>query len=445
MIEETNTENNLSVNSARPLARLAAARLPLLATALVLAFVTVNFSVPVLWSVLGFAFVLVVTAAAPARMRSERLSSAAAHSRILWPDTGMKAVVSSLPHPAFLLDQRGITRFSNEAATAAFPQARPGDPLSMSIRTPRLRDALAAAQGMVTSRFEYRERSGAETVYVVTVQPVLHAAAAAPFILLLFEDVTERLATARMRADFVANASHELRTPLASLSGFIDTLQGPARSDPKAQDRFLTIMREQAERMRRLLDDLLSLSRLEMRVHQQPREHIDLAQIARRVVDGLRPLAEHLEVEVTLDVPDEPVFVLGDADELHQVLENLAENGLKYGGAGKRLDVRLVQQNLDGGAVVLASVRDWGPGIAPEHLPRLTERFYRVDVASSREKQGTGLGLAIVKHILTRHRGRLDIDSEQGAGATFTVRLPAAEAPADHATADEAQKPALAG
>jgi two-component system phosphate regulon sensor histidine kinase PhoR len=234
-----------------------------------------------------------------------------------------------------------------------------------------------------------------------------------------------------MRADFVANASHELRTPLAALSGFIDTLQGAARADPAAQEKFLPIMQAQATRMARLIDDLLSLSRIELNAHRQPATPVDVVPLVRQVVDGLQTLARDRGVAVTIDAPAEPQRVLGDRDELTRVFENLIENALKYGAAGKRVEIAVTRGAAPDGAPELrVAVRDYGPGIAPEHLPRLTERFYRVDVVESRAQGGTGLGLALVKHILARHRGRLAIASTPGAGATFTAHVPVlAEAP----------------
>ena len=225
-----------------------------------------------------------------------------------------------------------------------------------------------------------------------------------------------------MRADFAANASHELRTPLAALAGFIETLQGSARDDSAARARFLPIMQAQATRMARLIDDLLSLSRIELNAHLRPDKQVDLVAIVRQVADSLQTLARDRGVEIALTTarPDRLV-VLGDRDELMRVLENLIENALKYAASGKRIDIMLA---IDGAREALISVRDYGPGIAPEHLPRLTERFYRVDVSESRAQGGTGLGLALVKHILNRHGGRLTIDSIAGQGATFTAHLP---------------------
>jgi two-component system phosphate regulon sensor histidine kinase PhoR len=239
-------------------------------------------------------------------------------------------------------------------------------------------------------------------------------------VLLFFRDLTEARRLEQMRVDFIANVSHELRTPLASLVGFIETLQGHAREDPASRERFLDIMRGQAWRMTRLIDDLLSLSRIELREHVAPGGVADLAGIASQMIETLRPMARERGVSITLDSDGQPATVQGDSDELLRVVENLVENAVKYGESGKRVEVALARRARE----IELSVRDYGPGIAHEHLPRLTERFYRVNVADSREKGGTGLGLAIVKHIVSRHRGRLHIESELGAGATFRVIHP---------------------
>ena len=244
-------------------------------------------------------------------------------------------------------------------------------------------------------------------------------------VVITVHDLTPIHRVEAMRADFVANVSHELRTPLAALTGFIETLQGPARDDPAARERFLVIMRDQAWRMARLIDDLLSLSRIELRAHQRPDKPVDLVPIVRQIADGLQTLARDRGVTVDVDAPPEPLMVLGDRDELIRLFENLIENGLKYGASGKRVEIKFERTTApDGKAEARVAVRDFGPGIAAEHLPRLTERFYRVDVGESRAQGGTGLGLALVKHILNRHHGRLTIDSKIGEGATFTVRIP---------------------
>jgi two-component system phosphate regulon sensor histidine kinase PhoR len=238
--------------------------------------------------------------------------------------------------------------------------------------------------------------------------------------MLLVDDMSERRNADRVRVDFVANASHELRTPLASLAGFIETLQGPARDDPAARERFLSIMHEQAERMSRLVNDLLSLSRIEMKAHVRPSDRVDLSTVISHVADSLEPLARDLGVVVETVLPETTVTLIGDRDELTQVFENLIENACKYGQNGQRVVVTL---GVDGGGTHV-SVRDFGPGIPDEHIPRLTERFYRVDLETSRRHRGTGLGLAIVKHILARHQARMSVESRLGEGSTFTVTFP---------------------
>jgi two-component system, OmpR family, phosphate regulon sensor histidine kinase PhoR len=253
--------------------------------------------------------------------------------------------------------------------------------------------------------------------------------------LMTFHDLTPLRRVEEMRADFVANASHELRTPLAALSGFIETLQGSAREDAGARHRFLAIMQEQARRMARLIDDLLSLSRIELNAHRRPDTPVDLVPIVRQVVEGLETLAR--DRGVIVDIEAVPVLTVpGDHDELVRVFENLIENALKYGAAGRRVDITLTRAaSSEGEPEARVGVHDYGPGIAPEHLPRLTERFYRVDVRESRAQGGTGLGLALVKHILNRHRGRLSIESKLGAGATFTIHLPTiVSSPAEQTT-----------
>jgi two-component system phosphate regulon sensor histidine kinase PhoR len=240
--------------------------------------------------------------------------------------------------------------------------------------------------------------------------------------LMTFHDLTPLRRVEEMRADFVANASHELRTPLAALSGFIDTLQGPAKEDAKARERFLGIMQAQAKRMARLIDDLMSLSRIELSLHLQPQAVIDLAGVVDTARDLLSPLAGEQGIAIDIKREAPALKVRGDRDELLRVFENLIENALKYGASGKRVEVTLRAEAGE----ALIGVRDFGPGIAPEHLPRLTERFYRVDTERSRQQGGTGLGLALVKHILARHRGRLTIESRPGEGALFTARIPLA-------------------
>jgi two-component system phosphate regulon sensor histidine kinase PhoR len=243
--------------------------------------------------------------------------------------------------------------------------------------------------------------------------------------LIVFRDISDQEKLARMRADFIANASHELRTPLASLRGFVETLQGPARDDPESRDRFLAIMATQASRMTQLIEDLLTLSRVEMRVHVPPRGIVELNELVGFVVQMLEPLAQANNTSLAVSPLGGPAEVRGDRDELVQVFQNLVQNAIKYGRPGGHVEVRIAREppKLGHASRIAVAVIDDGPGIAEAHLPRLTERFYRVNVTQSREKGGTGLGLAIVKNIVNRHRGELKIASKLGEGSTLTVVL----------------------
>jgi two-component system phosphate regulon sensor histidine kinase PhoR len=336
----------------------------------------------------------------------------------------IEAVLDALDMPALVLSSAESVKVQNRAAETLFGRIPRNADLAGRIRAPGILDMVREAIAGGTAReTEHAERLPSETVYIVRVAPLPEMAAAGPserLWLLSFRDVSQARRIDRMRSDFVANASHELRTPLASLRGFIETLQGPAKNDAKAHERFLVIMHEQATRMSRLVDDLLSLSRLELRSNVAPDQSVDLASVLGHVRDSLQPLARDLGVDVALDLPGHPVTVPGDRDELVEVFENLIENACKYGQDGKSVEVRLTG---GGDAPIEVSVTDHGPGIPPEHVPRITERFYRVNVEASRSKKGTGLGLAIAKHILTRHRARLSVKSEVGKGTVFTVKF----------------------
>ncbi len=242
-----------------------------------------------------------------------------------------------------------------------------------------------------------------------------------------FQETTLIRRSETMRSDFVANVSHELRSPLATLIGFIETLRHEDGSDTQMSERFLKIMEGEAQRMRRLIDDLLSLTNVELREHERPRDRVNLAEILREVSDSLLPRAHAQNLEIHLACRDDMPDACGDRDQLIQVFHNLLTNAIKYGSDGQKVDivVELRKGGLpDEEASIDVRVHDYGPGIAREHLPRLTERFYRVDKGRSRIIGGTGLGLAIVKHIVNRHRGRFFVESEVGKGSTFNVRLP---------------------
>jgi two-component system, OmpR family, phosphate regulon sensor histidine kinase PhoR len=344
------------------------------------------------------------------------------------------AVVAGMPDPAVLLDRAGRVIHLNAAAAQLAPALRRNELAQFALRSPEiitaLREAIATAE---PRRATYLDHVPVDRWMELVVTPV---PVPTPFggsdqcMLMTFHDLTPLRRVEEMRADFVANASHELRTPLAALSGFIDTLQGPAKDDPRARERFLGIMHAQATRMARLIDDLLSLSRVELSAHVRPDTCVDLVPIIRQVADGLEPLARERQVTIDIELPDAPVKVAGDREELLRLFENLIENALKYGASGGRVIVSLTQATSGEGAPeIRVMVRDFGPGIAPEHLPRLTERFYRVDVGDSRAQGGTGLGLSLVKHILNRHRGRLLIESVPKNGATFTACFPQIKSP----------------
>jgi len=336
----------------------------------------------------------------------------------------LQSMVTSLPDAAIVLDRESRVVAFNAAARTIAPALARGALASLALRVPEVVEAVReVAAGNEPRSVEFSQRVPVDRWFMAHVRPLAGAAPAT--MLLVFHDLTPLHRVEEMRADFVANASHELRTPLAALSGFIDTLLGSAREDAQARARFLTIMKTQATRMARLIDDLLSLSRVELIEHMHPETPVDLVPIVRQVVDGLQMLATDRNVEIAVALPDKPAFVPGDRDELTRVFENLIENALKYGASGKRVDIAFASVALPGDeGETLVTIRDYGPGIPAEHIPRLTERFYRVDVTQSRAEGGTGLGLSLVKHILNRHRGRLMIESESGKGATFTVRLP---------------------
>jgi two-component system phosphate regulon sensor histidine kinase PhoR len=335
---------------------------------------------------------------------------------------GLELFVEALPDPVLVIGPGQRVVASNKAARDLFPALRMQWALPLVIRSPDVLDAtsrvLAGDAAMSTM---LHERVPVERVFKVHAAPYLDETGA--FAVLTLRDLTDARRVEKMRVDFIANASHELRTPLASLLGFIETLQGAAKDDAGARERFLAIMRDQGRRMARLIDDLLSLSQIEQQQHLRPQTPVDLVEIVRHCVDALTPVAKENAVTIAIEAP-ERLIIAGDRDELIRVAENLIENAIKYGaredGAESAVEVKL---GVSQGQVRL-SVRDHGAGIAPEHLPRLTERFYRVDAGKSRAKGGTGLGLALVKHIVARHRGVLRVASRPGEGAEFTVELP---------------------
>jgi two-component system phosphate regulon sensor histidine kinase PhoR len=380
----------------------------------------------------------------------------------LAPPPPFAEVLEKLPDPLLLItgvdpedpiDRRFI--FANAAARDLFRITREAGPLATAVRAPEVLEAVDEALfGNIASQAAYASGGAQDRNWRAMTQPLsVLDAAETRLALLMLHDETEIRRAERTRADFLANASHELRTPLASLTGFIETLRGHARDDEAARDRFLGIMQVQAERMRRLIEDLMSLSRIELNEHIPPSGRVDMSLAAIDVLDALAPLAAERCVTLQPVLPAKgEATVTGDRDQMLQVVQNLTENALKYSAPGGAVSIELragleaseagaprnpaaahlsllTPDHAAGRRYVALAVRDSGAGIARENLPRLTERFYRVEGQKSGERAGTGLGLAIVKHILNRHRGGLVVESAEGAGASFTAYIPMADAP----------------
>jgi two-component system phosphate regulon sensor histidine kinase PhoR len=376
---------------------------------------------------------------------AEEIASSVAQLRHAWHDrqAALAALArwndglfETLPDPLVLLDRdRRVVRV-NRAALGLFGRDPSDRDLAAVLRTPAV---LAAADSVLAGGpaegGEFDLPVPAERSLRFSIESLGPSPASSAVAVLVLTDLTAIKRMERMRADFVANASHELRTPLATLLGFIDTLRGPARDDPEARDRFLGIMHDQGSRMARLIEDLLSLSRIEQDEHTPPAGTADLGRIVKDGADALTPLAAARSMSIDVGIDPRIPLVAGQADQLAQVVQNLLDNAVKYGRQGTAVTIRLeiagplpdqAGPALRAGPAVVLRVEDCGDGIAPEHLPRLTERFYRVDSARSRSLGGTGLGLAIVKHIVGRHRGALAIQSIPGRGSAFSVFLPAA-------------------
>ena len=345
----------------------------------------------------------------------------------------VRRVLGQMPMPVMLLDESYRILFVNAPMRVVVGPEVERKPLSTVLRNPEVLAAIeqTAADG---------EPAVAQFTMAVPIERHYEAYSARvsiipPVIGLVLHDLTTIRRSEQMRADFVANASHELRTPLAAVSGFIDTLRGHAKDDAQARDNFLEIMSAQASRMSRLIDDLLSLTRIELNEHVPPQGRVEVEGLVREAAAALEPLARAERITITIGSKNKPVPVVGERDELMQLFQNLIHNAIKYGREGGHVWITL-DRNAE---QVSIAVKDDGEGIPAIAVPRLTERFYRVDVKRSRERGGTGLGLAIVKHIVSRHQGRLTIESKQGEGSTFTVLLPAI--PAENAPKNTAPAP----
>ena len=341
----------------------------------------------------------------------------------------LESVLFGVPLPLILVGEDERIEAANPLAMQLFGPGIEGRNSVAVLRQPALLDCI---EGTLRHHQAGQARYVVANVTRETTYRVLTSAAngeTGQGALVAFEDITDIEHAGQIRRDFVANVSHELRTPLTALLGFIETLKGAAKDDAVARERFLTIMEREAERMNRLVGDLLSLSRVEADERVRPTERVDIQALIGSCVTALRPLARVQSVELEITGLDCPLFVQADPDQMTQVFHNLIENAVKYGGPGKTVTVAISHEVRDlslRGPAVRIDVIDRGDGIDAVHLPRLTERFYRVDGHRSREKGGTGLGLAIVKHIVNRHRGRFRIDSEIGKGSQFSVILPEA-------------------
>ena len=363
-----------------------------------------------------------------ARQVRRQARRAAAQQRIL------ASVIDAYPDPLLVVDAEPAIVHANTAALRGLDGTARGVPLSRVVRDPGLLAAVnAALAAEAASNVTFSPPLDRTKQFTSRIEPV-DLGDRGKGVLIALREQTEQVMIERMRSDFVANASHEIRTPLAAIQGIIETLKGPARHDPSARAMFLDLMAEEAARMTRLVDDLLSLSRTELSANQPPTERCDLAAILSQVLDRMRPLAERVQVEIEASMAAALPPLVGDADQLFQLFANLVDNAIKYGGEGKTVTVAAKALEAapedcgpaTGRPCLQVDIADQGPGIAKEHLPRLTERFYRVDTARSRRLRGTGLGLAIVKHILRRHQGHLGVTSELAQGSVFTVFLPTA-------------------
>lgn len=345
---------------------------------------------------------------------------------------GMERALNALPVPILLLNNGQNVVRANRASEELLGGKLEGRDLAAVLRNPDVVTALEqASRTGLGQDVAFSLQAPVPRHFSARVAPLSEHAADGTSMVLALVDMTAMRRADQMRADFIANASHEIRTPLTTLRGFIETLSGPAEEDLEAQRKFLAIMAQHAERMTRLVDDLLSLSRIEMNEHTVPTSRVELPPLLATVVDSLDWQASQRGAKIEQNIEAELPSLSGDAGELTQLFQNLIDNAIKYGREGGAVQVRAWQEatgerGTDEAINIMVSVSDEGEGIEREHLPRLTERFYRVDNARSRELGGTGLGLAIVKHIASRHRAALTIESEFGKGSTFTLKFPPA-------------------
>lgn len=420
-----------------------------------LAIVAVQFLLIHKWwqadlKILALFFILLVGAAIfTPRRQSKMIGQPSAPKSSVKPlkaSRHVRRIMDAIPEPVLVLDRDGVIQHTNKPFQTIFSSIEKGEIFTMKFRDPEVAAAFARVQETgVSASVPHRERFPTDRHYLIQFSPVHRTSndvikgtedtnaanelTSPDLIFITLLEQTERVRLDELRSHFIANVSHELRTPVASLTGFIETLLGPAKDDEENRERFLNIMLEQSQRMGRLINDLLSLSRIEMHAHVRPTDKVSLRVVAQHVVDSLSPLANDENLRLELKIDDGDLWVLGDSDELVQIVQNLVENACKYGASGERIIVSVKEATcLDSASdtdkdCYLISVQDFGKGIEPQHLPRLTERFYRVDTEESKRKLGTGLGLAVVKHVLMRHQSALKVSSVEGEGATFEFQM----------------------
>lgn len=364
-----------------------------------------------------------------AALAEEEEAGAADGADPAFPVASGRLLVEKLPVPLLILSRTGRLTYANLAAQLLLPRLVIGQHFAHIIRAPAFVEAISAtlADGCDRS-FEFTSYEGNERHFEARASMTASDGQFGPeaSVIVQVEDRTQAHKAEQLRSDFIANASHELRTPLASIIGYIETLQNHARDDPEARERFLSIMARESHRMQRLVDDLMSLSRIELNEHVNPVERLSLSNVAIDCASVFQAMAEREGVRLVVELEPDESEVIGDRDQLAQVFTNLIDNAMKYSGTGAEIRVHRAEPSPAHPGRIGISVSDTGPGIPRDKIHRLTERFFRVSVNQSRNKGGTGLGLAIVKHILNRHKGRIEILSEIGRGSTFTVWLPRA-------------------
>ncbi len=419
--------NNQDINqkdAPRWQARLFDARFMLFAVFFLLAIFTITSSISLVVAIISFIFFILVSLFIPRKKNSFPLYN---DRKEIFENVREKIAFrfcETLTDPTLILDEKNIIIYANLAAKKQFIAVKAGDPVAFFIRSPALLHSIKDVRNSTKAKtIELYQAGMNETWFDISISLLKLQRKQSSFIVLNMHDLSEQKRSEAMRSDFIANASHELRTPLTSIIGFIETIEGPAANDKKAREKFLKIMRAQADRMSKLVDDLLSLSRIELRQNIKPKSKVNLSNLLSLAVEELQNQAKSAQVEVILNLPKEPVIIKADEEELFEVFENLIDNAIKYGSDGNKVNVNLNKNPLNNKFDYSVNVIDYGQGISAEHVPRLTERFYRVDAQNSRKKKGTGLGLAIVKHIINRHAGEMIITSRENIGTNVEVLL----------------------